>query len=110
MPRIVTALLAGRLFGLGWGLLGYCPGPALASLTLAGWRVSLFVVAMLAGMAMIQVFDRKVTGGPPWSRSVNRTPSLFPSADSRIDVLCHADHSIAHETSVPARSRRSADP
>lgn len=45
-------LLAGSaLFGVGWGLAGYCPGPALASL-LTGWDAALFVPAMLAGMAI----------------------------------------------------------
>lgn len=40
------------LFGLGWGLVGFCPGPALAALTLGGWPTLLFVAAMLAGMAV----------------------------------------------------------
>lgn len=39
------------LFGAGWGLVGFCPGPALAALTLGGWPTALFVLAMLAGMA-----------------------------------------------------------
>jgi uncharacterized protein len=37
------------LFGIGWGLAGYCPGPALASL-FSGWDAVLFSVAMLLGM------------------------------------------------------------
>lgn len=46
-------LLGGAaLFGAGWGLVGFCPGPALAALTLGGWPVALFVAAMLAGMAL----------------------------------------------------------
>jgi uncharacterized membrane protein YedE/YeeE len=45
-------LVAGAaLFGIGWGLVGYCPGPALASLALGRTETFLFVVAMLAGMA-----------------------------------------------------------
>ena len=44
-------LLAGAaLFGLGWGLVGLCPGPALSGLLIGGWPVVLFVAAMLAGM------------------------------------------------------------
>lgn len=39
------------LFGLGWGLIGLCPGPAFAGLLLGGWPVVLFVCATLAGMA-----------------------------------------------------------
>jgi hypothetical protein len=40
------------LFGLGWGLVGFCPGPAIAALTLDGWKAPVFVIAMLAGMAV----------------------------------------------------------
>jgi uncharacterized protein len=40
------------LFGLGWGISGYCPGPALASLSLGAGSVVLFVGFMLAGMLL----------------------------------------------------------
>lgn len=43
-------LLAGAaLFGLGWGLAGYCPGPGLVAAALGHWTALLFVPAMLAG-------------------------------------------------------------
>lgn len=49
-------LLAGAaLFGLGWGLAGFCPGPALAGLSLGLPEVGLFVAAMLAGMLLHRV-------------------------------------------------------
>jgi len=38
------------LFGMGWGLAGLCPGPAMASLTFGGWGGITFLLAMLAGM------------------------------------------------------------
>jgi uncharacterized membrane protein YedE/YeeE len=38
------------LFGVGWGLAGFCPGPALSSLYLGGESTWIFVVSMLAGM------------------------------------------------------------
>ncbi len=38
------------LFGVGWGLVGLCPGPALASLTFGGWQGLLFLAAMIIGM------------------------------------------------------------
>ncbi len=38
------------LFGLGWGLVGVCPGPAITGLLIGGWPIALFVAAMLAGM------------------------------------------------------------
>lgn len=54
---IDTPLLAGgALFGIGWGLVGFCPGPAVAALITAQWPVLLFVAAMLAGMALHRLF------------------------------------------------------
>jgi uncharacterized protein len=38
------------LFGVGWGLVGWCPGPAVAALGFGVWQVPLFVAAMLVGM------------------------------------------------------------
>ena len=45
-------LLGSALFGVGWGLVGFCPGPAFAALLLDGWKAPLFVAAMLAAMAV----------------------------------------------------------
>lgn len=51
--RIDTRLVAGALlFGVGWGLAGLCPGPALAALVTLRAPVIGFVAAMLAGMAL----------------------------------------------------------
>ncbi len=44
-------VLGSVLFGVGWGLSGYCPGPALVSLGSGSGSVFIFVVAMLGGMA-----------------------------------------------------------
>lgn len=44
-------ILGAVLFGIGWGLVGYCPGPALSALAFGQTDTVLFVVAMLAGMA-----------------------------------------------------------
>ena len=45
-------VVGSTLFGLGWGLAGLCPGPALASLSFGGIGGLLFVLAMIAGMAI----------------------------------------------------------
>ncbi len=53
--RIDRPLIGGAmLFGLGWGLVGLCPGPALAALTTASWQAAIFVVAMLTGMTLFR--------------------------------------------------------
>lgn len=50
---IDAPLLGGSaLFGVGWGLVGFCPGPALAALGTGLLPVFAFVAAMLAGMAL----------------------------------------------------------
>jgi uncharacterized membrane protein YedE/YeeE len=53
---IDTRLVAGAaIFGVGWGLAGYCPGPALASLAFGRTEVFVFVAAMLAGMGLFRL-------------------------------------------------------
>ena len=48
-------LLAGSaLFGIGWGLAGFCPGPALVGLGMGEVKAVVFVLAMLAGMALFE--------------------------------------------------------
>lgn len=52
-------LIAGAiLFGVGWGIAGLCPGPAVASLALSPASMLPFVIAMLAGMAVQQLASR----------------------------------------------------
>lgn len=45
-------ILGPAIFGIGWGLAGFCPGPAFTALATGGNRALLFVVAMLIGMAL----------------------------------------------------------
>ena len=52
-------LLGGAaLFGIGWGLGGFCPGPAVVSLASGQSAVIVFVVAMVAGMFLYQLVDK----------------------------------------------------
>ena len=44
------------LFGVGWGLVGLCPGPAIAGLVLGYWQSWLFVGAMIVGMWLQRVY------------------------------------------------------
>lgn len=54
-------VLGGLAFGTGWGLAGYCPGPALASLAQGGSKPLTFAAAMLVGMAIYEVQNRITT-------------------------------------------------
>ena len=61
--RFDLKLIVGAvLFGMGWGLVGLCPGPALASLSFGGTGGLVFLAAMLAGMLIApkarQMLDR----------------------------------------------------
>lgn len=50
-------IMGGVTFGVGWGLGGFCPGPALASLLSGGMKPIIFVVAMLVGMALFELVE-----------------------------------------------------
>jgi uncharacterized membrane protein YedE/YeeE len=47
-PLVVGSLV----FGIGWGLAGFCPGPALVAMAAGYWQAALFVAAMMAGMLL----------------------------------------------------------
>lgn len=47
------------LFGVGWGIAGFCPGPALVALGAGETKAVLFVIAMIAGMGIFQFFERQ---------------------------------------------------
>lgn len=58
--RIDLRLVGGSLlFGVGWGLAGFCPGPALVNAGSGEPRAWLFVAAMLAGMALFTALERR---------------------------------------------------
>lgn len=64
-PRIDTPLIFGSvLFGIGWALVGLCPGPAVASLSYGGSSGAVFFAAMVAGMVL----------APPALRGLRRAP------------------------------------
>ena len=47
------------LFGIGWGVAGFCPGPALVALGMGQVKAVVFVAAMLAGMALFELLERR---------------------------------------------------
>lgn len=52
-------LLGSVAFGIGWGLAGFCPGPALAALGAGLLPAGVFVAAMLAGMALHRLLEAR---------------------------------------------------
>jgi len=58
--HIDTRLVAGSvLFGIGWGIAGFCPGPALTALGMGEAKAAVFVLAMIAGMGVFELLDRR---------------------------------------------------
>lgn len=59
-PKAIDAPLIGgaALFGIGWGLVGICPGPALVNLGTLSPRVAVFVAAMVLGILLQDVWQR----------------------------------------------------
>jgi uncharacterized membrane protein YedE/YeeE len=58
--RIDKRLVFGGLtFGVGWGLAGFCPGPGLVALGAGELKALVFVAAMVAGMAVFEVIERR---------------------------------------------------
>ena len=58
--QIDRRLLAGALvFGVGWGIAGFCPGPALVAIGMGSTKAVVFVVAMLAGMGICQFAEKR---------------------------------------------------
>jgi len=56
----ISLMLGSFLFGIGWGMAGYCPGPALVSITRFEPRVTLFVISMLVGMLVFHKLDERL--------------------------------------------------
>lgn len=55
----VNLIFGSTLFGIGWGLAGYCPGPALISLAQPNKSVVLFALSLISGMAVFYFLDKK---------------------------------------------------
>ena len=52
-------LIGSLLFGVGWGIAGICPGPAVVLLLTGHWQAPVFVLAMLAGMGLFELLERQ---------------------------------------------------
>jgi uncharacterized membrane protein YedE/YeeE len=71
-PTIDRKLLVGAaVFGVGWGLVGFCPGPAIASLAFTRPESLIFVLAMLAGAWLHHATGARRVPGPESSVGPN---------------------------------------
>lgn len=75
--RIDPRLVGGAaLFGVGWGLAGFCPGPAITALGSLSGDALLLVVSMFVGMALFRTVDRARAE----SRRAQRSQQVRPTA------------------------------
>lgn len=51
-------IIGSLLFGVGWGLVGFCPGPAVVAFATGSMQPMVFVAAMVAGMAAFEIIER----------------------------------------------------
>ncbi len=87
---ITPRLLGGAaLFGLGWGLAGYCPGPAIASVGKAAPQVLVFILAMTLGMVGMRWVGDARARGPSENAGELVTPSVKAFFDPTTNTLSY---------------------
>lgn len=57
-------LVGGLLFGIGWGVAGFCPGPAIVAIGMGESKAMVFVAALLAGMGVFELLERTKRSKP----------------------------------------------
>lgn len=77
-PINVRLLAGSAIFGVGWGLGGYCPGPAMTGLASGSIAAVVFVAAMLVGMALFAVMERR--------RNPGAHQGAFRQSDVHVDL------------------------
>ena len=61
--------LGSAVFGIGWGLAGFCPGPGVVAMGMGEVKAAVFVLAMLVGMAVFEWLERRRPAGRAASAS-----------------------------------------
>jgi len=77
-------LLGSLTFGFGWGLAGYCPGPALVSLGTGQVKAIIFVAAMLVGMALFELIEKARARIGVGHSATGESVTLTPGPASRV--------------------------
>ena len=57
-------VIGSMLFGVGWGVAGFCPGPGLVALGMGEVKALVFVAAMLLGMGLFELIERRKQASP----------------------------------------------
>ena len=75
-------VLGSAIFGIGWGISGYCPGPGITALVIGSWNPVIFLLAMTAGMVVFNRLAPKGQGSA--QRSSSTVSALTTDTSSRI--------------------------
>jgi uncharacterized membrane protein YedE/YeeE len=94
----VRLVVGAALFGLGWGLVGLCPGPALASIAAVSWELAVWLASVVVGMLLYRVFERVAKAGRSRRLQTERVGAAHLPANGRPD----------DPTFAPKRSRVAA--
>ena len=60
-----SMLVGNVLFGIGWGMIGFCPGPAIVSSVTGNYDVLIFLVSMTVGMYLYGAIDTRLSSSQP---------------------------------------------
>ncbi|BAZ45906.1 putative YeeE/YedE family protein [Chondrocystis sp. NIES-4102] len=63
-------IIGAAIFGIGWGIAGYCPGPGITALVLGIWNPVLFIIAFIGGSLSYQWYTGKLVK----DKSINQQP------------------------------------
>lgn len=55
----INLIFGSILFGIGWGVVGFCPGPAISSIAFFNFYSVLFIISMIVGFYIIEFFSTK---------------------------------------------------
>lgn len=83
--RDVDARLLGgaAFFGAGWGIAGFCPGPAVTSLSQGSSKILVFMAAMLGGMALFHAVQARTA---TWRARVAANQATAQTTDIRVNT------------------------
>jgi uncharacterized membrane protein YedE/YeeE len=90
-------VLGAALFGFGWGLVGFCPGPAITASVTGNEMVLIFLLAMVAGMYAFEVLDVRFAQEPDGGASLvpeRRPPAVSGTAAARVQLVEQADENV----------------
>lgn len=103
-PITAKLIVGAGLFGLGWGAVGFCPGPALVSAGTGTQAGLVFALCMLAGMLLFRGYEQVRARGRDLSAGAARsTEAAWPQHSSPEQTAASGSSSAEHSSPVPSK-------